>query len=313
MKVYHSVNDIPFDKLTVLTVGTFDGVHIGHHALLRHLLELAREKSCRSVVVTFEPHPQLVLRNSAKPPIKLLTTLDEKLVHLSGAGVDVVVVLPFTSEFASLSAEEFIKLFVLTKIGVETFLIGHDHMFGKNRQGGRDLIKLIGQSENFDVVEEPPSAYCGEVVSSSKIRRHLMEGNISLSNSMLGYHYSITGEVVHGDKRGRELGIPTANIAFGEPKLLPANGVYVVEAEVGGEVERGLASVGTRPMFSNNKEATLEVFLFDFDDDLYGRLLTTRFLERIREEKTFPSMELFLTELESDKELGRSYFETRRG
>jgi riboflavin kinase/FMN adenylyltransferase len=254
------------------------------------------------VVVTFDPHPQIVLAKPGREPLALLTTIEERCERLAHVGVDEVVVIPFTHEFAQTSAESFIRQLVST-IDVQHFFIGHDHAFGKDRGGNEELLRHLGVELGFDVERIPPLETDGLVVSSTLVRAALKSGDVEAATAMLGKPYALRGTVVQGDGRGRTLGVPTANIIPTNPhKLMPANGVYVVSMLIDGSEHVGMANIGVRPTFTNDTAPTLEVHILQFDNDLYNTTLDVQFHARLRGEQKFGSREEFLAQLEHDKQ-----------
>jgi riboflavin kinase/FMN adenylyltransferase len=285
-----------------LTVGTFDGVHRGHQGVISLMRKTADAQGLRVVVVTFDPHPQIVLAKPGREPLALLTTIEERCERLAHVGVDEVVVIPFTHEFAQTSAESFIRQLVST-IDVQHFFIGHDHAFGKDRGGNEELLRHLGVELGFDVERIPPLETDGLVVSSTLVRAALKSGDVEAATAMLGKPYALRGTVVQGDGRGRTLGIPTANIVPTNPhKLMPANGVYVVSMLIDGSEHVGMANIGVRPTFTNDTAPTLEVHILQFDNDLYNTTLDVQFHARLRGEQKFGSREEFLAQLEHDKQ-----------
>jgi riboflavin kinase/FMN adenylyltransferase len=285
-----------------LTVGTFDGVHRGHQGVISLMRKTADAQGLRVVVVTFDPHPQIVLAKPGREPLALLTTIEERCERLAHVGVDEVVVIPFTHEFAQTSAESFIRQLVST-IDVQHFFIGHDHAFGKDRGGNEELLRHLGVELGFDVERIPPLETDGLVVSSTLVRAALKSGDVEAATAMLGKPYALRGTVVQGDGRGRTLGIPTANIVPTNPhKLMPANGVYVVSMLIDGSEHVGMANIGVRPTFTNDTAPTLEVHILQFDNDLYDTTLDVQFHARLRGEQKFGSREEFLAQLEHDKQ-----------
>ena len=285
-----------------LTVGTFDGVHRGHQGVISLMRKTADAQGLRVVVVTFDPHPQIVLAKPGREPLALLTTIEERCERLAHVGVDEVVVIPFTHEFAQTSAESFIRQLVST-IDVQHFFIGHDHAFGKDRGGNEELLRHLGVELGFDVERIPPLETDGLVVSSTLVRAALKSGDVEAASAMLGRPYALRGTVVQGDGRGRTLGIPTANIVPTNPhKLMPANGVYVVSMLIDGSEHVGMANIGVRPTFTNDTAPTLEVHILQFDNDLYNTTLDVQFHARLRGEQKFESREEFLAQLEHDKQ-----------
>jgi riboflavin kinase/FMN adenylyltransferase len=262
----------------------------------------ADAQGLRVVVVTFDPHPQIVLAKPGREPLALLTTIEERCERLAHVGVDEVVVIPFTHEFAQTSAESFIRQLVST-IDVQHFFIGHDHAFGKDRGGNEELLRHLGVELGFDVERIPPLETDGLVVSSTLVRAALKSGDVEAATAMLGKPYALRGTVVQGDGRGRTLGIPTANIVPTNPhKLMPANGVYVVSMLIDGSEHVGMANIGVRPTFTNDTAPTLEVHILQFDNDLYNTTLDVQFHARLRGEQKFGSREEFLAQLEHDKQ-----------
>lgn len=302
MIVYHSFDDIPYDKKTVLTMGTFDGVHLGHQAILNTLLSRSAEYGARTMVITFDPHPQIVLQKPDREPLQLLTAIQERLSLFHRMRVGNVLVIPFTREFAATDATEFIRDFLVQKIGLSHVLIGYDHMFGKNRSGNEDMLKTLGADYDF-TVETVEARFSGDdIISSTKIRKTLKTGDLDHANAMLGYPYMVQGRVIQGDGRGRKLGIPTANIESLTPhKLLPKQGVYLVSSQLDGKKVYGMANLGTRPTFTDDVLPTLEVHFLEWDKMLYDREIVISFLKFIREERKFASLDLFMSQLYDDR------------
>lgn len=309
MNVVRFDGSIPFESTSVVTVGTFDGVHCGHRGIIQRMRAEADRRHGRVVVVTFDPHPQIVLAKPDREPLRLLTTIEDRCALLAGEGVDLVVVIPFDKTFAARSAEDFVRD-LHTRIGIASIFIGHDHHFGKDRRGNVDLLRVLGSELHFEVQTVEPLACDDVIVSSTKIRRALVDGDLVSAEAMLGRPYSVTGTVVHGDKRGRELGIPTANIRPLESSiLLPANGIYVAETVIDGTAVHGMASIGLRPMFTNDVEPTLEVHYLDFSGDLYDRQLTVTFRARIRAEEHYPDIATLLAQIDNDRVVTRQFFD----
>ena len=300
MKVVRDNETVEHNKKSVITVGTFDGVHSGHKKIISFLNERKYKKGLRSVVVTFDPHPQAVLKNKAKD-IKILTTTDEKLEIFKKLDVDLVYIINFTKEFSQTSAEDFIKGFLVEKIGLSELVIGYDHMFGKDRQGSIETIKKLSEEFGFEADRVDEYKIEGEVVSSTTIRRYLSEGNIAKANLLLGREYSIEGKVVEGFKRGRAIGYPTANIRISdEMKQIPKIGIYAVTVELD-KYYQGMMSIGYNPTVSDEKKINLEVHIFDFDRDIYGEKIKVNFVDYIRDEVKFDNLELMKSEIDNDK------------
>lgn len=307
MQIFYSIKDLKKNKNTVLTLGTFDGIHPGHLKIIDRLVSCSKEKGCRSVVITFYPHPRTILGNDNS--VKMLTTQEEKIELLEKLGVENLLIINFTKEFASLSAEDFIYDYLINGIGLTEIVLGHDHHFGKGRRGNAELLQKIADKEGFIVTKAEAFMIDGEAVSSTKIRNALAEGDIIRANRLLGRNYEFSGIVVGGDKRGRELGFPTANIKLSsQEKLLPASGVYAVKVMVENERHTGLLSIGNRPTFYNQGELVSEVYIYDFNREIYGAKVTTELVERLRGEVKFNSAEELINQMNTDKENGYKIF-----
>lgn len=291
---------------TVLTVGTFDGVHKGHRTLMDTVVDKAKARDARSVIVTFDPHPREII-NPGSAGIRLLTTLQERCEILEDLGIDLMVVIPFDRDFSLLSSEEFVRDIIHKKIGVSEFVIGYDHHFGKDREGSIDTIRRLGKQLGFDSYVVSKQEVGDHTVSSTAIRKALREeGDVELATELLGRHYMLNGTVVHGDKRGKLLGFPTANLRPQHPnKVVPLDGVYAVKVRFNGHFYAGMMNIGTRPTFDDGEERTLEVNIFDFDQDIYGKSLQVRFLKRIRDEMKFSGKEELIERLEKDKKIAQ--------
>ncbi|MTI89328.1 MAG: bifunctional riboflavin kinase/FAD synthetase [Balneolaceae bacterium] len=296
------LNNVERAHNTVLTVGTFDGVHIGHKALIEAVVSKAKQRDARSLVVTFDPHPRNII-NPGKEGIKLLTTLEERSEIMKIFGIDVLLVIPFDRDFSLLSSEEFIRKIIYEKIGVSEFVIGYDHHFGRDREGTIETIKQLGSELDFDSYVVSKKEMGHTTVSSTVIRNTLSEeGDVRKAAEFLGRDYILNGMVAHGEERGRKIGFPTANI---EPehqhKVIPKNGVYAVHARVDEQWYGGMMNIGVRPTFDGHKK-TLEVHMFDFDQEIYGKKIQIRFRDRIRDEKKFEGVEALITQLKADKQ-----------
>lgn len=300
MTVYRSLAEIPHNPLSVLTIGTFDGVHRGHQQVIGALTQAAKERGGRSVVITFDPHPQEVIRRHGTT-VDILTTIEERQEQFRRLGVDAVVVIPFTREFAATPWEEFVEQ-LESQIGIAHMIVGHDHAFGKDRKGNAESLRGYGAEHGFGVTEIGPLVIAGETISSTKIRRALAEGDLGKAAEYLGRNYSLSGTVVRGDGRGRKLGIPTANISPINPnKLIPANGVYCVRMEVGDVWHRGMGNIGVRPTFTDATQRTIEVNLFNFAEEIYHQIVTVELCKFARSEQKFSSVDEFLQQLERDR------------
>ncbi|MFD2532140.1 bifunctional riboflavin kinase/FAD synthetase [Gracilimonas halophila] len=296
------LNDITRQPNSVITVGTFDGVHKGHRALIGTVVSKAKERGARSVVVTFDPHPREII-NPGKEGIKLLTTLKERCEILEDLGVDVLLVIPFDRDFSLLTSEEFVRDIIHKKVGVSEFVIGYDHHFGRDREGTIDTIKNLGQELGFDSYVVSKQEMGDVTISSTVIRKTLAEeGNVKRAAEYLNRNYLLNGIVMHGDERGRTIGYPTANLKpEHENKVIPKNGVYAVKVRVQGEWFGGMMNIGVRPTF-DDPVRTIEVNIFDFDREIYGETIQVRFIERIRNEKKFNGIEELKAQLDSDKD-----------
>lgn len=287
---------------TVATVGFFDGVHAGHRFLMNELNTIARSKNLSSLVVTFSMHPRKVLHSDSE--FNLLTTLPEKLVQLRQTKIDFIEVLDFTPELARLTALDFLKSVLKDCFNVKVLLVGHDHRFGYNRTDGFEEYKRFGEMLDIEVIQaERFKTPENNTISSSEIRLAIQYGDIELANKLLTYPYSFEGKVINGFKVGRKIGFPTANLApVDEYKLLPSFGVYAVKIHIDAEIFSGMMNIGTRPTLSNELATSIEVHIFQFDNDIYGRIITVEFLKKMRNEKKFSSVEELVQQLQKDKE-----------
>ncbi len=303
MEVFNSLSEVKKDKNTVITLGTFDGIHLGHKKIIEKVINKAEKLRARSFLITFDPHPRIVV--SKGHTIKLLNTLQEKIEILGDLKIQNLLIINFTKEFSQLSSEEFFKNYIIDKIGLKEIVIGYDHHFGKGRGGDENTLREMGKEFDFNVTRVDAVNINGTSVSSTKIRNALAEGNISLANSFLGRYYSFHGNVVKGDGRGRLLGFPTANIKLKEEnKLLPAIGIYAVELIVDNVKHFGLMSIGKRPTFYNDGQLTTEIYIFDFDKNIYDKNVIVKVVERIRGEEKYSSPEELVAQMKKDKEAG---------
>ncbi len=291
------------DDRSAVTMGMFDGVHRGHRVILSRLREVANETAGPATVITFDPHPQAVLRGG---PVPLLSTVAERRDLLTQIGIDRMIILSFTPDLAGMSARQFVEEVLVRRVGLRAFVLGHDHGFGRDREGSEETLARMGHDLGFTAHTVGPELVGSDVVSSSRIRRLLTdEGAVEAASDLLGRPYDLDGEVVHGDSRGRTIGFPTANIVPLHPdKVIPLRGVYAVEVvrmKTGARLG-GMMNIGTRPTFSDGTLTHLEVNLFDFSDELYGETLRIRFLERIRDEMRFDSAEALIAQLRRDQE-----------
>ena len=307
MKIFHSINEFHSDKKTILTLGTFDGVHIGHAAILKKLTQNTRNGEFESTVLTFFPHPRMVLQG--KSDLKLLNTINEKIELLEKIGIENLIIHPFDESFAQLSAEEFVKSILVDQLHIQKIIIGYDHRFGKNRTANIDDLMVFGKQYDFEVEQLSAQEIDAISISSTKIRTALEEGNIHLANEYLGYAYFLSGTVVKGRQLGRTIGFPTANIKLEEEyKLVPKNGVYVVRAEIESKLIFGMMNIGFNPTVEG-KTKTIEVHFFDFNADIYDSRIKIAILQRIRSEKKFESVELLINQLKEDQIFSKQYLQ----
>ena len=284
---------------TVVTIGTFDGVHIGHQKIIQRLIEVGNNKDLTPTILTFFPHPRMVLQKDAD--IKLLNTLDEKKQILEQFGLKNLVVKKFTKEFSRLTAQEFVETVLVKQLNAKHVIIGYDHHFGRNRTANIDDLRAFGKQYNFEVEEITAQDINDVAVSSTKIRTALFEGEIQTANSYLGYPFVITGAVVKGKGLGRTINFPTANIAISENyKLIPKQGVYVIKSTINKEIIFGMMNIGTNPTV-NGKTQTVEVNFFNFNENIYDKILTIEILERLRNEEKFESVDVLKQQLLKDK------------
>ncbi|MBP1223238.1 bifunctional riboflavin kinase/FAD synthetase [Flavobacterium sp. 1355] len=305
MKLFHSINDFRTTKKTILTLGTFDGVHIGHKKILERITQNTENGKYESLVLTFFPHPRMVLQE--KSEIKLLNTISEKTKLLEQTGIENLVIHPFNESFSRLTAEEFVHTILVDQFHIHKIIIGHDHRFGRNRTANIDDLIAFGKEYGFEVEQISAQEIQDVSVSSTKIRKALDEGNVALANDYLGYSYFLTGEVVKGKQLGRTIGFPTANINIEEEyKKIPKNGVYVVKTIINEKEVFGMMNIGFNPTVNGEKK-TIEVNLFDFDADVYGHKIEVSLLEYLREEQKFGSVELLKEQLNQDKKTALAF------
>lgn len=299
MKVLSAIHSSIPQTPSVVTIGTFDGVHIGHQKIIKKLTKKALEEHLISVVLTFFPHPRMVLQQN--PNIEMLNTITERKEILSDLDLDYIYVKEFTKEFADLSARDFVKSILVDTLHAKYVIIGYDHQFGKNRSANIDDLKRFGAEFGFQVEEIPAQDVDDVAVSSTKIRTALKTGDITTANSFLGYNYYINGTVVRGKGFGKKMEFPTANINVPDTyKLIPENGVYVISSIYQGQVIYGMMNIGVNPTFEADKK-TIEAHFFDFDKDLYGERLKIVFLDRLRDEHKFESVEALIAQLRQDR------------
>ena len=300
MKLFQSINNYLSSKKTIITIGTFDGIHIGHRKILNKIIQSAHEVNCESLVLTFFPHPRMILQEDST--VKLLNSMDEKIGLLQEIGIDNLIIHPFDKEFSQLTAEKFVKNILVDKLQIQKIIIGYDHRFGKNRTADINDLLHYGKKYRFEVEQISAQEIDAIAVSSTKIRNALAAGTISLANEYLGYNYYFSGIVVKGNQLGRTIGFPTANILIKEDyKLIPKKGVYLVKSIIKGDLVYGIMNIGVRPTL-NGTNQTIEVHYLDFNEDLYEQQLTVEVLEFIRAEQKFDSLEILKNQIQKDKE-----------
>jgi len=303
LKIFHSINDFVSSKKTILTLGTFDGVHIGHRKILEKLTQNTDPDTSggkyESLVLTFFPHPRMVLEGQSE--VKLLNTIKEKITLLEKTGIENLIIHPFDEIFSRLTASEFVKTVLVDQLHIKKIIIGHDHKFGRNRTANIDDLIAFGKEYDFEVEQISAQEIEAVSVSSTKIRKELKAGNVALANEYLGYNYFMTGTIIKGNQLGRTIGFPTANIRIPEEyKLIPKNGVYVVKSIINQKTVFGMMNIGFNPTVSG-ENLSLEIHYFDFDFDLYDTEVAVSLLKYIRPEQKFESLDLLKAQLAKDK------------
>jgi riboflavin kinase/FMN adenylyltransferase len=303
MKVIDQFDKWAVEERGIVTIGTFDGVHLGHKKLLTRLAEIKAKTGGSTMVFTFDPHPRKVLFPDQKD-LQLLTTLEEKIELLNKLDLDYTVIYPFTPEFAAIEPLKFIKEILVDKLKVQTLVIGYDHKFGKDRKGDINTFRETSKTYGFKV-EEVPVQEINEInVSSTKIRKALFDGDVKTASLLLGYNYFLSGEVIHGKKLGRTIGYPTANLSIkNKEKLIPKNGVYLVKVSVEAFNGYGMMNIGTNPTTDTDNKMKCEVNIFNFDKEIYTKTLRVEFIERIRDEEKFDSLEALIGAIKNDEKI----------
>ncbi len=314
MRVFHGLETYQQVKRPAVTIGTFDGVHYGHQKILSRLQTIAQQQQGESLLLTFWPHPRKVLKPD-DDSLALLNTLNEKISLLEYYGLDNLLVLPFTREFAQQSAQGFIKDLLVDAIGTHTLVIGYDHRFGKNREGGYEDLEAASQIYGYHLEQIPAQEINDSTVSSTKVREALQAGHIQEATTYLQHYYPLRGKVIYGDQLGRTLGYPTANLEVEEDiKLIPAEGVYLVRVHCLGQTYHGMLNIGRRPTVSTNGDKRVEVYIFDFEGDLYKQTITLEFLEWLRGDQHFDSLEALKGQMDQDLANAKAHlprFETK--
>jgi len=300
LKVYRSVEEFVPPEFPIVTTGTFDGVHCGHMEILNRLKTLAKERNGETVLVSFHPHPRTVIHPDFDT--KLIHTIDEKIERLEKAGIDHFVIIPFTKEFSRTSSLEFVRDILIQKLNTKILVIGYDHQFGRNREGSIADLEEFAITYGFEIEQIPVQTFEDINISSTKIRKALAEGDIDMANKYLGYEFFLTGNVIHGQKLGKLIGFPTANIdVHNENKLIPTNGVYAVQVRINKACFGGMLNIGSKPTVSESNQRSIEVHVFDFNEDLYGQEISVHFKRRIRSEQKFDGVEALGDQLQIDK------------
>ena len=298
MQILSNLFEIKLSKATIATIGTFDGIHIGHQKILNSLARFAKENSLKSVVITFDPHPRKIINK--KNSIELINTIEEKKEKLKTLGIDYLIVQKFDEKFSETEANKFVEI-LKNNINIEKLIVGYDHRFGKNRNADINDLKKYGKELNFEVIEIDALEIEEVNISSTKIRSAIKDGNIRLANSYLGYNFFLSGKVVKGHSRGKELGFPTANLKIDEDKIIPKNGVYLVKSKIDHQDIYGMMNIGYNPTF-NNKSKKIETHFFNLNKNLYGKIIKIELLEYIREEKRFETVDDLIQRLKLDRE-----------
>jgi riboflavin kinase/FMN adenylyltransferase len=308
MKLFHGTDNAEINRPTVLTLGVFDGLHLGHQLIMRAVVERARATNAVPTVITFDPHPRAVLHPVSAPP--LLQTFDQKLEAFGVLGIEQAIVIRFDAEFAQIRAEEFLREVVRERLQAKEVYLGRGFAFGRNREGNIELLKAVSEQLGFHADEVAEVRLRGQRISSSRIRELLAEGRVNLARRMLGRPYGVEGRVVRGDERGRTLGFPTANVQP-QNRVIPRHGVYVTATLIEGPWRRSVTNVGMRPTFESGAAPSVETHVMNWQGDLYGDVVRVRFLHRLRAERKFASVAQLKTQIEQDVGRATRYFERR--
>ena len=307
MKIFSSISEFNSTKKTIVTIGTFDGAHIGHQKIIEKLIQESKSSDSESLILTFFPHPRMVLHETSS--IKLLNTINEKSSLLEKMGLDNLVIHPFDKEFSNLSAEEFVKTILVDLFNVQKIIIGYDHRFGKNRAANIENLIEFGEKYGFEVEQISAQEIDSVSVSSTKIRVAITNGNMAVANEFLGYDYLLSGKIIQGKQLGRTIGFPTANLKIKENyKLIPKIGVYIVKSILQEKTVFGIMNIGLNPTV-NGEDLSIEVHFLDFDSDIYDTEITVSVIERIRDEQKFTSIDLLKSQIQKDKNFAISYIE----
>ncbi|WP_214226032.1 bifunctional riboflavin kinase/FAD synthetase [Pedobacter sp. B4-66] len=307
MKIYNHFSEFKKLNNAVATIGTFDGVHYGHQKIIKRLCELAKATGGESVILTFFPHPRLII-DPENQDLKMINTINEKAKMLESLGVDHLIITPFTRDFSNLTPAEYIQNILVDTIGIKNLIVGYDHRFGKDRKGGLQDLETFSKNFNYKIEQIPEQDINDVAVSSTKIRTALLDGDVALAANYLGYNFSLYGKVIKGDKIGRTIGFPTANLFIEETyKLIPSDGIYAVTVEMSDEIFKGMAYIGQRPTI-NGMTRNIEVNIFDFNQEIYGQDIKMNFLEFLRHDVKFTGLEALKEQLQRDKDDTLAYF-----
>lgn len=306
MRLFHGTDNAEIQRPTVLTLGVFDGLHLGHQLIMRTVVERARASGAIPTVITFDPHPRAVLHPESAPP--LLQTLDQKVEGFGVLGIEQTIVARFTPEFAMIQAEDFLRDVVKERLHAKEVYLGRGFAFGHNREGSIELLRRVSQELGFFADEVPEVRFRNQRVSSSRVRTLLAEGKVNIARRLLGRPYGVEGRVERGEERGQQLGFPTANV-HPKNRVIPRNGVYVTGTLIEGQWRRSVTNVGVRPTFGTDREPSVETFVMDWAGDLYGDVVRVRFLQRLRDERKFGSIAELKDQIERDVRRAQSYFQ----
>jgi len=296
-KIIKDINELDIEKSCV-SIGTFDGVHLAHKEIILNLINIAKQNNCISIIYTFEQHPRNLLSSDK---INLLTTIDEKIDFFKKLGVNVIILQKFDNEFSSLSANDFIKKYLVDKLKLKFLIVGDDHKIGQDRKGDFETLGNLGKNYNFEVIKVNSIIVENQRISSTIVRKYLQKGEIEIANKMLGYNFFLQGEVIEGSKIGRKIGFPTANILVENNKLIPANGVYAVNIEIDNVFFLAMCNIGHRPSINFSDKTTIEVHIINFSDNIYHKNIKLTFLKKIRNEILFSSSKELIEQITNDK------------
>ena len=308
MRIFNGLVGVEKIKKPVITIGTFDGVHLGHQKIIENLVQTANEVGGESVLMTFSPHPRMVLFPDSHN-LQLIQTEEEKYKKLATTGIENCIIFPFTFEFSRLSAMEFVRDILVNKLNIHTIIIGYDHQFGRNREGNISYLQEVSSIYDFQAVEIPAREIDAVNVSSTKIRREILEGEIELANQYLGNPYILSGKVIQGNQLGRTIGFPTANIQVNDAtKIIPGNGVYLVQVHYREFLLNGIMNIGVRPTVGESVENRIEIHIFDFNEDIYGQELQVLVIKKVRNEFKFDSVDQLASQIAEDIRFARDFF-----